>query len=132
MMNRILTGAFVGAIMLVSAPTARAQCRAADDQTALVLAYVKGVASMNVPARDSLGLTGVDTAQVVSVSDSTTCARVAQVVDSVFAKTPATTYIVVRAGQRLVARHPDVLGSTPNELLHFVDTTYAYRRTIRF
>jgi hypothetical protein len=132
MKNRILNSTLVAIIALLSANQIHAQCRATDDQTARVLEYVKGVASMNVPARDSLGLTGVDTAQVASVSDSTTCARVAQVVDSVFAKTPATIYIVVRAGPRYVLRHADLPGSTPNELLHFVDTTFVYRRTTRF
>lgn len=132
MIDRILTGILAPALVVSSAPTIRAQCRAPDDQTTLVLEYVKGMATMNVPARDSLGLTGLDTSQVFSVTDSTVCARVAHVVDSVFEKRPATTYIVVRAGQRLVARHPDLPGASPNELLHFLDTTYVYRRTIMF
>ena len=107
-------------------------CRTSDQYTAHVLQVVKGYASMNVPARDSLGLTGVDTAEVVSVVDSTTCARIAQVIDSVFTKANSDAYVIVRAGNRYVAYLVSSTSSAPSELLHFLDLLFVYRRTLVF
>lgn len=125
---------FFAAVCLFTPAIASSQhlgCRAADAATAKVLYYVKGVASLNKPARDSMGLAGVDTALVVSETDSVTCISVAQVVDSVLQKpTPVLPYVVVRAGNRYAAYQPSNDPNKPSQLLHILDSMFIYRRTV--
>jgi hypothetical protein len=105
-------------------------CRTADAATTRVLEYVKDYIREPTAATDSLGLTGVSVSSIVSETDSTTCVRVAQVVDSVFNATVAHPYVVVRAGPRFFAFAPSTDPLNPNTLLFVVDNAFVYRETI--
>lgn len=134
---RLTMAIFVAATILSVRPRApetrghmTSACRALDDDAILLIEYVKGFSTLNAPARDSVGLTGVDSSTVALVSDSVTCARVIAAVDSAFHSGPTSTpAIVVRGGGMYVLHWPS---STPSDnaisVLHFVDSTFTYRR----
>lgn len=109
-----------------------AGCRTPDATDAMILTYVREFASFDIPARDSVGLTGLDTTAIVLETDSTACVSITRGVDSVFNK-PASTaaYVVVRAGSQYVAYDPR---TGPNgewgQLVHFVVLPFDYRRTL--
>ncbi|HYC51607.1 MAG TPA: hypothetical protein VEB19_10910 [Gemmatimonadaceae bacterium] len=117
---------------LPHASQAQSACRAPDASTSQVLQSVKLWATLKAPSRDSVGLTGVDTARIVSEADSITCARVVQAIDAKFGKagTAPTSYVIVRAGSRFFAWVPPANPNQESRLLHVLDSLYAYRDTI--
>ena len=62
-------------------------CKAADATSARVAAEVRRIATTNNAIRDSLHLPLVTAAQVVLVSDTATCSRVRQALDSMIVTT---------------------------------------------
>lgn len=107
-------------------------CRGADTATTRILEYVKDQVREPDEWTDSLGLTGVDSLSIVSETDSAACVRVAQVVDSVFERTVAEPFVVVRAGSRFFVYSPSNDPEKPSELLHVVDDAFVYRKTILY
>lgn len=105
-------------------------CRSADTATTRILEYVKDLIREPDELTDSLGIAGVDSAGIVSESDSTACVRVAQVVDSVFEKAVVRPYVVIRAGDRYFAYSPSTDPEKPSQLVHVVDNLFVYRETI--
>lgn len=137
MRRSLLNLLFALTIMIAAASVAAAQsgtCRASDVSTARVLSYVKLFATYTGPARDSVGLTGVDSSTVVAETDSTACARVAQALDTEFAQsgTAPASLVIVRAGARYFAWTPTTNPDDPSGLLHVVDSSYVYRRALIF
>jgi hypothetical protein len=134
-MNQIQSFYVSAALLIGAASIGAAQlpaCRASDASTTRVLEWVKTLSTLNIPARDSIGLAGVDSSAVVSETDSTACVRVSQSLDSLFRQsdTPSASLVIVRAGSRFFAWTPSTDPSEPNSVLHVVDTVYVYRRSI--
>jgi hypothetical protein len=135
MRNTNLRLLVIAAFIVLLPAFAQAQvsgCRTPETVDSLVRAYVREMASFNIPARDSLGLSGIDTTTIVFEADSTVCAQITQGIDSVFAKPASTSaYVVVRAGSRYFSFDPR---QGPNgergQLLHVVTVPFDYRRTI--
>jgi hypothetical protein len=118
--------------LAVESEAQSAGCRASDASTTRILRYVKDFATLDDPARDSVGLAGVDTATIVTEADSASCARVAQSLDSAFTTvaTQSTSLVIVRAGSRFFAWAPTTNPSQPSRLIHVVDSLFTYRESI--
>jgi len=108
----------------------RLNCRSATAESAGLIEYVKEVASRNTPARDSLGLAGVDTAQIVLVTTDSVCTEVTRSIDAANRRSlSAAAYIVVKAGNRYVALWPETNGVSGG-LVHYVDTAFVYKSAV--
>lgn len=122
-------------LLLVAASRSPGQvpsCRPADSTEQRILAYVREFATLNVPARDSVRLNGLDTTLIVVEADAFVCSSVTRAVDSAFARPPSSqAYVVIRAGSQYVAYWPgtDTNGDI-SRLLHFLGATFDYRRAI--
>jgi hypothetical protein len=94
--------------------TGRSQCRPPDEYAEALMINVKDLINPRFPGlaglRDTVGLGGVDTSSVVLVTDRTTCARAASVLDSLAnVRNSGRLVWVVRAGaQRYIVKDPDV------------------------
>ena len=83
--------------------------------------------SGSILLRNVLGLNGVDSSTVATITNSTICTSMTQAVDSALGVTPSTrAYLVIRAGPRYVAMEPD----GPDQFFVYADTTYTVRNII--
>jgi hypothetical protein len=100
-------------------------------ESAITISTLKEMLSATAPSavalRSKVGLSGVDSASILVVADSTVCTAVTHVIDSATHSSPSTeSYLVLRAGPRYVA-FPH---RQDQQSLYFVDTNFVFKSVI--
>jgi hypothetical protein len=133
MMPSCLRALLVGAILTASSHTANAQmlsCNATGDKATALRRYVQnivsGTRSSTTTIRTTLGISAMDTSAVALVTSDSICTRVTRVVDSVFAKRPSVSaLIVVQFGNRYGAYDPTIDWKGASEM-YVLDSAFTY------